>query len=596
MPSESLIIGVDIVPIKAIPRAITLRADITTEKCCNLIRGALKTWDVDTVIHDGAPNVGTAWVQDAYSQAELVLQAIRLASKFLRAGGTFLTKIFRSKDYNALLWVLQQLFTAVEATKPPASRSISAEIYVVCTGFKAPKHMDARLLDSRFVFAELPGSARVDENRVMKPEIARRKRDGYADSDWTLHKTVPAVDFIACDDPIAMLGTHDRLIFGHEGTDNAAAVAVLGRLLETTGEVMACCEDLRVLGKKELRVLLRWRQKCQERMGFGPTKNSAGSQDERLQVATAIPNGHDEFLKASEELTQRALQHEKKRRRRDNFRTQREVFRMNMQMQTATDIGLDQADIGGGSKELRFSLLSGSNLRTAGRQTRARSADSSAGEDETEQDSASDKESEQLDVELDYLYEQYKSKKGQLTTTASLQRAWQTDPYVMSDFLSLQIFFLGGKLTICGRMYYGGAALQYEADPQRSRDLSPGQDRGTVQFFGQSAFNGIDGLQATSPGRDASQQNESSRLQADEVLPSMEPRSSLPPAPDWHGVQSVGAGTARARIPSSKSKASLIERTNSAHFQGVESLRNDDYVQSSSPASRPSLIVDLHRD
>ena len=121
-PFSYTIKGVDLVPIKPIPRVVTFASDITTPQCRNLIRGELKDWKADIVLHDGAPNVGTAWVQDAYSQSELVLMSLKLAVEFLIKGGTFVTKVFRSADYNNLIWVFSQLFAKVEATKPPSSR------------------------------------------------------------------------------------------------------------------------------------------------------------------------------------------------------------------------------------------------------------------------------------------------------------------------------------------------------------------------------------------------------------------------------------------------------------------------------------------
>lgn len=428
MPSQSLIVGVDLAPIKPIPRVITFQSDITTDKCRATIRTHLKHLKADTVLHDGAPNVGVAWVQDAFSQAELVLQSMKLATEFLKEGGTFVTKVFRSKDYNALLWVFKQLFTSVEATKPPSSRNVSAEIFVVCRGFKAPKKLDPKFLDPKHVFAEVQAPTPNNEAKVFNPEKKKRKREGYEEGDWTQHKEIPVSEFIHTTDPIAILGTVNKLSF-EQSPNGDLALAALDRMPETTQEIRECCADLKVLGKKEFRTLLRWRLKVRDKFGMSSKAKKdqdAVNKEEGKEVAEV--ESMDEELKIQEELQRLKDQDSKekrKARRKENERKRKEIIRMQMHMTTPHDIGLEQE--GPSGEGAMFTIKSAAKVQDPAQITDAHMDEVEAQESEDTQDDLEDddpdEDGDRLERELDMLYEMYQQRREEADAKLRAKRA-----------------------------------------------------------------------------------------------------------------------------------------------------------------------------
>jgi AdoMet-dependent rRNA methyltransferase SPB1 len=207
MPRPRKIIGIDLDPIKYIGDAETFVCDITSDECRKRLYGMLEDHQADVILHDGAPNVGTSWESDAFNQNLLVFYSLQLSSIFLREGGTFVTKIFRSNDYDSLMAVLMKMFKKVEATKPLSSRSQSAEIFVVCLEYRGHAGFNEDILEYENVFKNSDKDAdNFDEYKYTKikfSEYLRSEDSNILDKVTAIENDLPAE--VDMDDEILFL-------------------------------------------------------------------------------------------------------------------------------------------------------------------------------------------------------------------------------------------------------------------------------------------------------------------------------------------------------------------------------------------------------
>ena len=92
---------------------------------------------MDVVVSDMAANTIGHKATDHLRTRILAEYAFFFAKRYLKPGGSFVSKVFEGGTHTELLQELKLHFTSIKHFKPAASRKESPEIYVICTGFKA---------------------------------------------------------------------------------------------------------------------------------------------------------------------------------------------------------------------------------------------------------------------------------------------------------------------------------------------------------------------------------------------------------------------------------------------------------------------------
>jgi 23S rRNA (uridine2552-2'-O)-methyltransferase len=129
------VVGIDLLPIDPMPGVEFIELDFLDEsapgKLIEMLGGP-----ADVVMSDMAANTTGHKKTDHLRIMGLAEAAIYFAREILAPGGVFVAKVFQGGTESELLADLKRDFAVVRHVKPAASRSDSAELYVLATGFR----------------------------------------------------------------------------------------------------------------------------------------------------------------------------------------------------------------------------------------------------------------------------------------------------------------------------------------------------------------------------------------------------------------------------------------------------------------------------
>ena len=133
--AQGRVVGIDILDMDEIPGVEFARIDFLDPDAPDRLK-AMLGGSADVVLSDMAANATGHRQTDHLKIMALVEAATQFAGEVLKPGGAFLAKVIQGGTEGALLAALKRDFATVKHVKPAASRSDSAELYVLATGFR----------------------------------------------------------------------------------------------------------------------------------------------------------------------------------------------------------------------------------------------------------------------------------------------------------------------------------------------------------------------------------------------------------------------------------------------------------------------------
>ena len=136
---SGLAVGVDLVPLRAFTESWvrTATVDVLADEAQAQIE-AVAPGPYDAVLSDMAPKTTGVRGTDEARSVRLAERALELAGALGKPGSSFVAKLFMGGDFESFRSRVRQAYGEVKVVRPEATRSASAEVYLVGLGLRAP--------------------------------------------------------------------------------------------------------------------------------------------------------------------------------------------------------------------------------------------------------------------------------------------------------------------------------------------------------------------------------------------------------------------------------------------------------------------------
>lgn len=134
-PQQGRVVAIDLLDMEPVPGVEFAQLDFLDPDAPARLK-AMLGGPADVVLSDMAANATGHTRTDHLKIIGLVEAAAEFAREVTAPGGAFLAKVLQGGTEASLLAALKRDYKSVKHIKPPASRSDSAELYLLATGFR----------------------------------------------------------------------------------------------------------------------------------------------------------------------------------------------------------------------------------------------------------------------------------------------------------------------------------------------------------------------------------------------------------------------------------------------------------------------------